>query len=304
MRKELLLTDFLRESTASLEHLYPTAEARNIVLMLCEEVIGTRNYTHIVEPGYLIDRKKLPRLEEGMERLRKGEPIQYVTGRTEFCGRFFRVTSDTLIPRPETEMLCREAIRMAKQIQRFRSPYGRDAEPVRILDLCTGSGNIAWTLALSVPGVRVVGVDLSEGALKVAGSQPFAAELKATGSQAPVFVRADVLDTEQEFPYGPFDIVLANPPYIMEKERPLLRRNVLEYEPSSALFVPDEDPLIFYRAIARWADRFLEKDGKGMTEINECLGAETEALFRAGGWREVARIRDFFDKPRFIFFAR
>lgn len=304
MRKELLLTEFLRDSTASLEHLYPTAEARNIVLMLCEELIGTRNYTHIVEPEYVIDRRKLPALEAGMARLREGEPIQYVIGKTEFCGRVFRVTADTLIPRPETELLCREAIRMAGQIQRFRSPYGRGAEPVRILDLCTGSGNIAWTLALSVPGARVVGVDISEGALKVASAQPFAAEIKASGAVAPVFVQADILDTEQAFPHGPFDIVLSNPPYIMEKEKPLMRRNVLDYEPASALFVPDEDPLLFYRAILRWSERFMTPEGKGMTEINESLGAETEALFRGEHWREVSQIRDFFDKSRFIFYAK
>lgn len=304
MRKEVLLTDFLRESTASLEHLYPTAEARNIVLILCEALIGTKNYTHIVEPECVIDRRKLPQLQAGMERLQKGEPIQYVTGKTEFCGRIFHVTPDTLIPRPETELLCREAIKMAKQIQRFRSPYGRSAEPVRILDLCTGSGNIAWTLALSVPGARVVGVDISDGALEVAKNQPFTANLKAIGALAPVFVKADVLDAEQEFPHGPFDIILSNPPYIMEKEKPQLRRNVLDYEPASALFVPDEDPLLFYRAISRWSDRFLTKEGKGMTEINECLGFETETLFREGGWREVTQIRDFFDKSRFVFYSR
>ena len=304
MRKALLLTDFLRESIASLDHLYPTAEARNIVLMLCEEVIGTKNYTPIVEPEYVIDRRKLPKLEEGMKRLCEGEPVQYVIGKTEFCGRVFRVTPDTLIPRPETELLCREAIRMARQIRQFRSPYGKDAEPVRILDLCTGSGNIAWTLALDVPGVRVVGVDISEGALQVAAGQSFTAELRTTGAVAPVFVRADVLDTEQDFAHGPFDIVLSNPPYIMEKEKPLLRRNVLAYEPASALFVPDDDPLLFYRAVSRWSDRFLTREGKGMVEINECLGTETEGLFREAGWREVGRIRDFFDKSRFVFFAR
>ena len=304
MRKDCLLTEFLRENIASLEHLYPTAEARNIVLMLCEAVIGTRNYTHIVEPGYVIDRRKLPKLEEGMARLREGEPVQYVIGKAEFCGRVFQVNSDTLIPRPETEMLCREAIKMAKQLQRFRSPYGRDAEPVRILDLCTGSGNIAWTLALSVPGVRVVGVDISEGALAVAAAQPFKEEVRTAGAGAPVFVRGDVLDTEQEFAYGPFDIVLSNPPYIMEKEKPQLRRNVLDYEPASALFVPDDDPLLFYRAVSRWSERFLAKEGKGMTEINECLGAETAALFRDAGWREVTRIKDFFDRSRFIFYMK
>ena len=304
MRKDLLLTEFLRENIASLEHLYPTAEARNIVLMLCEEMLGTKNYTHIVEPGYLVDRRKLPKLEQGMERLRKGEPIQYVIGKTEFCGRVFRVNAETLIPRPETELLCREAIKMAKQIQRFRSPFGKGAEPVRILDLCTGSGNIAWTLALSVPGARVVGVDISEGALKVAAEQPFGPEVRAAGAVAPSFVRADVLDTEQDFAHGPFDIVLSNPPYIMEKEKPLLRRNVLDYEPASALFVPDEDPLLFYRAISRWSERFLTKEGRGMTEINECLGAETAALFREAGWREVSRIKDFFDRSRFVSYMR
>lgn len=304
MRKELLLTEFLRDSTASLEHLYPTAEARNIVLMLCEELLGTKNYTHIVEPGYLIDRRKLPKLEAGMERLRNGEPVQYVIGKTEFCGRVFRVNADTLIPRPETELLCREAIRMAKQIQRFRSPFGKGAEPVRILDLCTGSGNIAWTVALSVPGVRVVGVDISEGALKVAAEQPFGPELRAAGAVAPSFVRADVLDAEQAFPHGPFDIVLSNPPYIMEKEKPLLRRNVLDYEPASALFVPDDDPLLFYRAVSRWSERFLTKEGRGITEINECLGPDTEALFREAGWREVTRIKDFFDRSRFVSYVR
>lgn len=300
----MLLVDFLKEGIAALEPLYPTAEARSIVLMLCEELIGTKNYTHIVEPQYRIDKKSEKPLQDALARLEKGEPIQYVIGRTEFCGRSFHVTSDVLIPRPETELLVREAIKIAGRIQRMRSPYGKSAEPVRILDLCTGSGNIAWSLALSVPGCQVVGVDISEAALTVARGQDFATEVKSGGALPPVFVQADVLDTEQTFDYGPFDLILSNPPYIMEKEKPLLRRNVLEYEPSAALFVPDWDPLLFYRAVARWSHRFLTPEGKGLTEINEVLGRETEAFFRSSGFQEVSLVTDFYDKNRFVFYMK
>ena len=300
----MLLVDFLRQGISTLESLYPTAEARNIVLMLCETLIGTKSYTHIVEPKYAISAKEEKPLMAALARLEAGEPIQYVIGKSEFCGRTFRVSPAVLIPRPETELLVREAIKLAGRIKRMRIPYGKSAEPVRVLDLCTGSGNIAWSLTLSVPGARVVGVDNSEAALEVARSQNFSAELKATGALAPTFVAADVLDTEQEFNYGSFDLILSNPPYIMEKEKPLLRRNVLEHEPASALFVPDEDPLVYYRAIVRWSERFLSPEGKGLTEINEVLGTQTQALFRDAGFTETDLVKDFYDKNRFVFYMR
>ena len=300
----MLLTEFLKKGVAALEPLYPTAEAKSIILMLCEEMIGTKSYTHIVEPQYQIDKKGEQPLAEALVRLQAGEPIQYVLGRADFAGRSFRVTKDVLIPRPETELLVREAIKIAGRIKRMRIPYGKSAEPVRVLDLCTGSGNIAWSVALGVPGSRVVGVDMSEKALEVARSQNFSAELKSTGALAPTFVAADVLDTEQEFNYGSFDLILSNPPYIMEKEKPQLRRNVLGYEPSEALFVPDDDPLLFYRAIARWSERFLSPEGKALTEINEVLGKETADLFRSSGFQEVNLVTDFYDKNRFVFYMK
>jgi release factor glutamine methyltransferase len=300
----MLLSQFLKDGTASLESLYPTAEARSIVLMLCEQLIGTKSYTHIVEPQYTIDKKHVEPLAAAMVRLCSGEPIQYVIGHSEFCGRRFRVSRDVLIPRPETELLCREAIKLALRLRQMRSPYGKSAAPVRVLDLCTGSGNIAWTIALSVPGAHVVGVDNSEAALEVARSQSFSTELKSSGALAPTFVNADVLDTEQEFNFGPFDLILSNPPYIMEKEKPLLRRNVLDYEPASALFVPDDDPLLFYRAIIRWSDRFLSQDGKGLTEINEVLGRETAELFLNSLYPKTETVKDFYDKNRFIFYMK
>lgn len=300
----MLLTEFLKEGTQALASLYPVAEARNMVLMLCNELIGTQSYTHIIEPRYVVGAKDEPALEAGMERLKKGEPIQYVTGVCEFCGHRFHVTPDVLIPRPETELLVREAVKFADRFRRMRSPYGKSAEPVRVLDLCTGSGCIAWSVALEVPGVQVVGVDISEGALDIARGQNFSAELKNAGALPPVFVQADVLDTAQEFPYGPFDLILSNPPYILEKEKPLMRRNVLDYEPEQALFVPDQDPLLFYRAIATWSQRFFSADGMGLTEINEELGPETQAVFAAQGFQDVEQVKDFFDKTRFVFYKK
>ena len=300
----MLLTEFLKEGIAALEPLYPTAEARNIVLMLCEEIIGTRNYTHIVEPQYKIPAKGLEPLRAAMERLKAGEPIQYVIGKVEFCGRNFRLTPDVLIPRPETELLAREAVKIASRIHRMRVPFGKKASPVRVLDLCTGSGNIAWTVALSVPGALVVGVDKSESALKVARSQDFSSEMKTTGAQAPSFILADVLDTSAISGFGRFDLILSNPPYIMEKEKPLLRKNVLDYEPSEALFVPDDDPLLFYRAVAEWSGRLLSADGKGLTEINEVLGKETLAIFSGAPFQEAELVKDFYDKNRFVFYSK
>lgn len=178
----MLLVDFVKESVTALESLYPETEARSIVLMLCEDILGTERYTHIVEPQYQIDEKKLPLLSAAMERLRAGEPIQYVLGKADFYGRRFNVTPDVLIPRPETEILCRDAIKTASRISRMRIPYGKNAVPVRILDLCTGSGCIAWTMALAVPGCKVTAVDISDNALAVASGQDFSSEIKATGA--------------------------------------------------------------------------------------------------------------------------
>ena len=300
----MLLAEFVKAGTKALESLYPQKEARSIVLMLCEEVLGTENYTHIVEPEFKIDDKKLPELEAAMERLKKMEPVQYVLGHTEFYGRTFKVSPAVLIPRPETELLCRDAIKLGMRVYRMRSPYGKNAEPVRILDLCTGSGCIAWTMALSIPGSRVTAVDISDAALEVAAGQDFAAELKSKETFKPEFIKADVLDSEQEIELGPFDMVLSNPPYIMESEKEDMRRNVLEYEPESALFVPDDDPLLFYRAIARWSQRFMSPGGVGLSEVNETLARQTETVFRAAGYAHTEIVRDLSDKNRYIIYHK
>lgn len=300
----MLLKDFLKEGLRALEALYPTAEAKSIMLMLCEYRIGTRNYTHIVEPDYEIKDKFREPLRSDLDRLSSGEPVQYVIGTAEFCGFKFKVTPDVLIPRPETELLCRQAIKLGSRMRRMREAYGKSAKPVKILDLCTGSGCVAWTVALSIPGSEVIGIDISEDAVKVAASQDFSLRLKEADARAPQFLVRDVLDAEQEFSFNEFDLILSNPPYIMNAEKTKMRGNVLNFEPSIALFVPDEDPLLYYRAIARWSERFLSAEGRGITEINELFGPEVEAIFKHSGFQETEITKDFYEKNRFVLYSK
>lgn len=287
----MLLADFIRQGTAALAPLYPPAEARSLLLLLCEAQLGTRSYTHIVEPAFAVDPSREAALSDALRRLQAGEPLQYILGKAMFYGRDFRVSPAVLIPRPETELLCREALRLAGK---------QGARPLRVLDLCTGSGNIAWTLALERPGTQVTAVDVSEAALAVARSQSFVLPASAV---PPVFVRADVLADTLPGVEGPFDMILSNPPYVREAEKAQMRPNVLEHEPASALFVPDADPLLFYRAVARHARRLLAPGGIGLVEINEGLGPETCALFRRAGFPESTLLPDLSDKDRFVRFC-
>ena len=290
----MLLKDFLREGTERLGSLYPAAEAKNILLMLCESRLGTRRYTHIVEPDYPVPDESFPILEHDLERLVAGEPIQYVLGYSEFCGRRFKVTPDVLIPRPETELLCEEAISCCRKL----------GSPARVLDLCTGSGCIAWTIALGVPGAKVSGIDISEKALTVASGQDFSSETGSSDAVAPMFKVCDVLGDEIPFAPESFDLVLSNPPYIMESQKDEMRINVVGFEPHLALFVPDTDPLVFYRAVARWSQFLLAPGGKGIVEINDKLGPDTHRMFESSGFEDVRTIKDYSDKNRFVIFSK
>ena len=288
----MLLADFIRDGAARLEKLYPSPEARGLVLMLCRELLGVTNYTHVVEPQTAVPEAQLPELTADLERLCAGEPIQYVLGVAEFCDRRFAVGPGVLVPRPETELLVAEAVRTLQEMDLERAP--------RVLDLCTGSGCIAWSIALDIRDAEVIGLDLSERALGYARNQFGGSGLVR---QSPEFLQADVLDTEQVFPYGPFDLIVSNPPYVLERERAQMRPNVLDWEPGLALFVPDDDPLRFYRAVARWAQRFLRPGGVGLVEINEALGPETAGVFRTAGFKNVQNLPDFYKKVRFVRFS-
>lgn len=293
----MLLTQLIKEGVETISSLYPEREAREMVYAFLEYHIGTKRHTHIVEPEYEVADGDAADAIEAFERLAAGEPLQYVMGHAYFYGRQFRVTPDVLIPRPETELLCREVVTFLHSCQSVPN----------ILDLCTGSGCIAWTLALEKPGAKVTAVDISDGALSVASTQDFAEEISRTGAVSPVFVKSDVLDlTNAAAPQfeGKYDIIVSNPPYVMDKEKALMRNNVLDHEPHLALFVPDDDPLIFYRAVADWATALLNPGGYGIVEINEALGPETAQIYIDAGFRSVQVIRDLSDRDRFVSFCR
>ena len=262
-----------------------------MVFAYLEEAIGTKKHTHIVEPEYEVIPEKAEAILKDFNRMAAGEPLQYVTGKAWFYGRQFHVTPDVLIPRPETEVLCNTVI------NRFLANRG-----CKVLDMCTGSGCIAWTIALEMPGAEVAAVDISDGALRVASTQDFAEEISRSGAQSPQFYKADVLEAPKEL--GQFDIIVSNPPYVMDKEKALMRTNVLDHEPHLALFVADDDPLIFYRAVAQWATKLLKKGGYGIVEINEALGEQTADVFRQAGFANVSVIKDLSERDRFVEFTR
>lgn len=330
----MLLTRLIVIGVETISSSYPEGEAREMVYAFLERHIGTKRHTHIVEPGYEVPEDQASQAVAAFERMASGEPLQYVTGFADFYGRQFRVTPDVLIPRPETELLCREVInktssdvapgpgiceckygkgKRAPMPPRGLSPQVTgglkmciDPESARILDLCTGSGCIAWTLALEMAGAEVTAVDISDGALAVASSQDFAEEMARTGARAPKFVKADVLAGPvcSESFMQQYDIIVSNPPYVMDKEKALMRTNVLDHEPHLALFVSDDDPLVFYRAVAQWALALLKPDGYGIVEINEALGHETAQIYIDAGFRDVNIIRDLSDRHRFVSFRR
>lgn len=272
------LAAFRKYAVQTLSPLYEGREAGSIVDILLYERLGLASYVYVTEPE-----KEVPTdaLEDDLRRLIAGEPVQYVLGFAEFYSRRFRVSPAVLIPRPETEELVEAVIR------------SRGSESgLKVLDLCTGSGCIAWTLALELPEAEVAAVDISTTALGIARGQ-FEGRVD--------FVQADVL--AETLPLdGSFDIIVSNPPYVLNKEKVDMRRNVLDYEPDIALFAPDSDPLAFYRAIARHAERLLSPGGLAVLEINPLLSAQTAALYN--GFSSVNILKDISGRARFVTFRR
>lgn len=279
----MLLRDLISKGTETISQAFPEREAREMVLMFLQHSLGTSRHTHILEPSYEVASEAVAECLAAFDRMAAGEPIQYIIGKAYFYDREFDVTPDVLIPRPETELLVREALNWVRISGR---------KSMRIADLCTGSGCIAWSMALELPDSDVVAVDISEGALAVASGQKFE-------GAAPIFMKADVLACPPEG-LGKFDMILSNPPYVMESEKALMRQNVLGHEPWLALFVSDEDPLLFYRAVASWAKELLNDGGLCLVEINEALGAETAQVFVDAGFHDVEVLQDLNSRDRFV----
>jgi len=220
-------------------------------------------------------------LEEALVQLEKGHPIQYITGYAPFYGREFQVNSSVLIPRNETEELVHLILAENQQ------------KGLRLLDIGTGSGCIPITLALEMDDPHITTVDVSEAALEVA-------RLNADQYQTDAiqFMHCDVL--HEELPVGDLDVIVSNPPYVRESEKAHMHTNVIDHEPHLALFVPEDDPLVFYRVIAAKGMSSLKAGGKLYFEINEALGTEVIALLTSLGYTDIVLRRDLNDRDRMV----
>jgi release factor glutamine methyltransferase len=230
------------------------------------------------------------RVDEIIAEMRTGKPIQYVLGQTQFCDLGIRVNPYVLIPRPETE----------EMVEKIKKKYHK---PVRlrlrrIMDLGTGSGCIALALKHAFPDAEVWGTDISEDALSLARENGRLNHLHVN------WLHLDLLNMQIPEPLAPFSLVVSNPPYVLQSERNGMAPHITEYEPGSALFVEDHDPLVYYRAIASFCNRFLSVQGEIWVEIHEKLGRETSSLFEKQGFSEVSILKDIHEKERYIHVRR
>lgn len=273
-----------------LVQIYDEGEAKAIARMVYEERFGLTLSDIYLGRETQLSAADQTELQFIAKRLLQGEPIQYVLGQADFCGRTFMINEHVLIPRPETEELCNW-----KPLP-LPSPKGEGA---KILDIGTGSGCIAITLAAMYPEAQVIGWDISEDALEVA-------KINAIRNNVNVsFEQVDVLNLPSPLPFGggrgeALSLIVSNPPYICNKERAAMAVNVLEYEPHTALFVPDDDPLLFYRAIAQFGQTALKQGGWLYFEINPLYAREMCDMLRLMSYHDIELKADQYGKQRMI----
>lgn len=255
-------------------------EAGQQAYWLLEALLDKNRTDVIMDRPIQLSEEEENRLERTLQRLAAHEPIQYVLGQAPFYGRLFKVRPGVLIPRPETEELVH---RIVSRHQKNRA--------LKILDIGTGSGCIAISLALELAGSRVMAVDVSEDALLLAKEN--AEQLQAEVQ----FIQANILKESPAEAEG-LDILVSNPPYVMEQEAQLMQPNVLEWEPHLALFVKNEDPLLFYRRITALATTYLKPGGCLYFEINEACGDGVAELLRQAGFTAIAILKDMQGKDR------
>jgi len=256
---------------------YPPHEARALYMLVMEVAFGLTPTQVLTGKDKELSLDKQELLQNIISRLIRKEPVQYILGQTDFCGHTFHVEPGVLIPRPETQEL-------VSLISRLRPT------PCSILDIGTGSGCIAISLALM--GHQVTAFDISPDALRIAN------ENAKTLHADVVFMQEDILHSSATTQL--WDVIVSNPPYICQKEAKMMDSNVLDYEPHLALFVPDNDPLLFYRAIAAYAVTHLKPTGSLYFEINESYPSETASLLEQMGFSQVTVHPDNFGKSRFI----
>ena len=273
------MKNIARRIDEALSSHYPKGEVAALTRILATELLGISQMAFYLKDNITLTTEQEALLDNAIERLKKQEPIQYILGYSDFCGLRFKVTPATLIPRPETSELVEWIASEAT---------GNE----KILDIGTGSGCIAVSLAHKLPQSKVTAWDISHEAIAVATENS-----KANGCSV-AFEQVDILAYE---PTGEqFDIIVSNPPYIRELEKSGMEANVLNWEPHTALFVPDSDPLLFYRTIAEKSLVMLRSSGKLYFEINREFGNETVKMLAALGYTEIELRKDFADNDRMI----
>jgi release factor glutamine methyltransferase len=273
------ITNIFRTELAGI---YSPHEARQIIWIIFEHLHGWSKTDMMLQEDTKLTVSDHLFIQKALERLKKHEPIQYIIGKTEFFGLSFKVNSSVLVPRPETEELVQWII---EGIHENKSP--------NILDIGTGSGCIAITLAKFIPEAKVYAWDVSPEALKTAESNALEIEAKVN------FDLKDILRTDPGKNEN-YDIIVSNPPYVRNSEKELILPNVLDYEPHLALFVRDDDPLLFYRKIAEFAVKTLTKDGMLFFEINRDFGEATKKLLTHKGFSNVELRKDLSGNYRMI----
>lgn len=263
-------------------------EARAMVFTILEHHLQISKAKIMLQFNIEVPDNSLPPLARALDELLEEKPVQYVLGKAWFMEYEFKVNQHVLIPRPETEEMVQAVLTEIAKIP-IDASY-----PLRILDIGTGSGCIAITIKNHFPELAVYAMDYSEDAIEVARANAIMHRADI------VFYQADILADETLEGLPSFDFIISNPPYVMENEKALMQDNVLKFEPTEALFVPDSDPLLYYRAIALFAASNLRQDGYIFLEINEQLGHEVKSLYLSHQFTQVQVLKDLSGKDRFL----
>lgn len=308
----MVYKEFIDKTEKELTKVYPREEGRALAVRLLQHFCGLSSYEHIVEPSGIIPEDKLLLLQSAAGQLAAARPLQYVLGFQEFCGHKFFVKEGVLIPRPETEELVRWAVAEIaeitnKPIQKLDTEKSKiksqPAKPIRIFDAACGSGCIGISLACELPGSEVFMCDISDEALEVSAINISEICRENIISLMPKLFYVNLLagpSIQTLIGHSSLDVLISNPPYIRESERALMHKNVLDYEPSLALFVPDDNPLVFYEALANWGVELLRPGGLLFLEINEALGKETIEMLVSHGYSNILLRRDINGRERMV----
>ena len=277
-----------------LAQIYDAGEAKAIARMVYEERFGLTLPDIFIGKDTQLSADHQAELEKIAERLLSHEPVQQVLGYATFCGRRYKVNSNVLTPRPETEELCQWVIEEVRDKRQEVRDLSKEDDEFSVLDIGTGSGCIAITLAAAWPEAQVTAWDISEKALRTARQNALLHHVRVN------FEKVDILTPHSSLLTPHLSLLISNPPYICRREAEQMERNVLDYEPHEALFVPDNDPLLFYRAIADFGRQSLKPGGQLFFEINPLYVTELEDLLRSMSYHDIESRHDAYGKSRMI----